>query len=198
MEKDELLSIVVDGYAEFERQSSYELSCNEKAARVIATVAEGFPYYAHLLAGAAGTEALYQGDHKIAVKDVFRSMIVAIEDADHTIRSTYVASTTARADANHELTLIACAMASTDEIGYFSSTDVAAALTPLVGSKRNSGHVNSHLQKFSSSPHWILDRKEISERKIRYRFRDPLMRPFVLLKGYQIGAIKDGAEPNSQ
>lgn len=185
MEKSELLSIVNDGYAEFEKVSGYELDCDEKAAEAISAVAEGFPYYAHLLAGAAGTEALYQGAHRISVLDVFASMVVAIEDADHTIRSSYVASTTARADANLEFTLIACAMAESDELGYFSSTSVAAALSRLVQAERKSGHVNSHLQKFSSAPHWILDRNEISERKIRYRFRDPLMRPFVLLKAYQ-------------
>jgi hypothetical protein len=197
MEQDELLSIVVDGYAEFGRKAEYELSCDQKAAEVIAQVAEGFPYYAHLLAGAAGTEALYRAEHAIGVEEVFQSMVVAIEDADHTIRSSYVSSTTARADANLETTLMACAMARADELGYFSSTDVAEALSTLLKSKRNSGHVNSHLQKFSSAPHWILDRKEISERKIRYRFHDPLMRPFVLLKGYHQGVLGGGKESES-
>src|SRR5690606_4414923 len=110
-------------------KSNYVLHCDPKAARVIAKVAEGFPYYAHLLAGAAGAEALYARKHEITVPDIFQSMVVAIEDADHSIRTSYVGSTTARADANLELTLIACAMAKQDEIGYFSSTDVARALT---------------------------------------------------------------------
>jgi len=189
MDEEELQQIVVKGYAAFS-EHGYTLTCAPKAAKAIAKVAQGFPYYAHLLAGAAGTEALYRGSHHIDVSDVFASMVLAIEDADHTIRSTYVGCTTARSDANIEATLVACAMASADELSYFSSSDVAASLTILLEETRTSGHVNSHLARFSKPPYWVLERLEISERKIRYRFRDPLMRPFVLLKGYQSGLIK--------
>lgn len=190
MDRAELTSIVVEGYAAFAQDSSYPLTCDEDAARLIANVAQGLPYYAHLLAGAAGTEALYRNEHSIGKAEVFRSMLLAVEDADHMIRSTYVASTTARADASIELTLVACATAVTDELGYFSSKDVADSLGKLIGAPRTTGHVNSHLAKFSGAPFWVLERKEISQRKIRYRFADPLMQPFVLLKGYGAGILK--------
>jgi hypothetical protein len=190
----ELTSIVTDGYAAFSERA-YKITCDPEAARTIAKVSQGFPYYAHLLAGAAGTEALYRSQHHIGTKDVFASMVLAIEDADHTIRSNYVGSTTARSDANLEATLVACALASADELSYFASTDVAVALSYLLGEDKKSGHVNSHLQRFSAPPHWVLERRELSQRKIRYRFRDPLMRPFVLLKGYQNGIIRDA--PNA-
>lgn len=193
MSEDELASIVTEGYAAFSEQA-FELTCDPRAARTIARVAQGFPYYAHLLAGAAGTEALHRSKTHISVPDVFGSMILAIEDADHTIRSAYVGCTTAKAGANVELTLTACALSVTDELGFFRSNDVADALTELVGEPKRSGHVNSHLKKFSDQPYWVLERKEISERIIRYRFIDPLMRPFVLIKGYQLGIIKDGVD----
>lgn len=185
----ELYEIVSEGYAEFARQSSYELECEDLAARTIARVSRGFPYYAHLLAGAAGTEAIYGDINKIDVHLVFRSMVLAIEDADHTIRSTYVGSITARADANLEHTLVACALAETDDLGFFNSKEVASKLTEIVGDRRTSGHVNNHLARFSSKPYWILERRDITPRNIRYRFLDPLMHPFVLIKGYQADLI---------
>ena len=197
MEQDELLSIVNDGFHEFSEKSAYSLACTPQAAKTIARVAEGFPYYAHLLAGAAGSEALFQNSHEITHLDVFESMIAAIEDADHAIRSAYVGAVTARAGANLEATLTACALTVTDELGYFSSSDVAQALSNIVGETRTTGHVNSQLSRFSSAPHWVLDRKEISQRKIRYRFHDTLMRPFVLLKGYQNGILDTKAGKSS-
>lgn len=189
MEQDVLLEIVTEGYAEFCRQAEYELSCDSRAAKTIARVAQGFPYYAHLLAGAAGTEAIYRDMHRITVRLVFESMVLAIEDADYAIRSTYVGSITARSDANLEHTLVACALAKSDDLGFFSSRDVAESLSEMVKEKRKPGHVNSHLARFSDKPYWVLERKEISTRNIRYRFIDPLMRPFVLLKGYQANLI---------
>lgn len=193
MVMSELTAIAEKGFASYSEKSGHPLAIEPDAAKFIAHIAQGFPYYVHLLCGAAGAEAIKAGNTVVTRNDVLSSMINATEDADHDIRSAFTAAVTGRADSNLDLTLYACARASVDDLGYFSSTDVAAALSAIVGSKRAPGNVNAHLRRFSESPCWLLEMKQISERKLRYRFSNPLMKPFALVKGYQTGKLKPPA-----
>ena len=188
----EIMEIVLKGFTEFRKRTGMDLVCEDRAAAAIAAIAKGFPYYAHLLAGAAGIEALNAGKELVTSVTVFQSMLRAVEDASHAIRTKYVDATIARADSQIALTLLACAMTMQDELGYFSSTEVAKQLSTLVGVPRQARHVNAHLARFCEAPAWVLEQRRFSEKRVRYRFTDPLMRPFVLIKGYQEGQIPNG------
>lgn len=191
----EIMEIVTGGFEEFQRRTSLHVECKLEAAAAIAAIAKGFPYYAHLLAGAAGIEALNKNADSVTSLTVIGSMLRAVEDASHAIRTKYVDATLARADSRIELTVLACALTVQDELGYFSSTEVAKQLSTIMKVERNAGHVNAHLARLSEAPSYVLEQRRFSEKRVRYRFRDPLMRPFVLMKGYESGTIPGAAKP---
>ncbi|MDY0892990.1 ATP-binding protein [Frigoribacterium sp. CFBP9030] len=191
MSDPELAEILTGGFAAYSEKTGESLSCDARTAASVARISQGFPYYTHLLGGAAGAEAIRDGETVVSQATVFRAMVRAVEDTSHAIRSSYTEAVSARADAQLVPTLLACALAETDDIGYFSSTDVANKLSEIVKAPRQLGHVNSHLKRFAGDPIWILEERRRGERSIRYRFRDPLMKPFVLIKGLESGMMPE-------
>lgn len=185
MSMTELADIVLGGYAAYSELIGQPLSCDQQTADAIARISDGFPYYTHLLAGAAGSLAIRTGVNTVTKHTVLAALVHAMDDTDHVIRATYTAATTGRADAKLGPTLLACALAGADDLGLFSSTDVARALSLVLGSQRNPGHVNNHLRKFASDGIGVLEERRLGERRIRYRFRDPMMKPFVVIKGIE-------------
>ncbi len=195
MSQQELAEIVTGGFVAYTDSTGDPLLCERPAARGIARIAQGFPYYAHLLAGAAGAWAIRRSEKSVSLSTVLDAMLLAVEDATHAIRSAYTEAVSGRADAQLAPTLLACAMAKTDDLGFFSSTDAARELTKILGQQRGPAHVNNHLRRFAAEPIWILDERRRGERSIRYRFHDPLMRPFVMIRGYSLGLLpKDGMQ----
>lgn len=189
MSESELAEILVEGYKAYSEKIGQSLICEDDAAASVARISQGFPYYTHLLGGAAGSVAIRSDKNTVSKLTVLSAMVRAVDDTSHAIRSSYTEAISARAGAQIEPTLLACAMAPPDDLGYFSSRDVAEALTANVGQHRGPGHVNSHLKRFASEPLWLLEEKRRGERSVRYRFRDPLMKPFVLIKGFESGAL---------
>jgi hypothetical protein len=191
MSEDELAEILTGGLKAYSEQTGDPLSCDKRTARSVARISQGFPYYTHLLGGAAGAEAIRAGESTVTQATVFRAMVRAVEDTSHAIRSSYTEAVTARAGAQLVPTLLACALATTDDLGFFASTDVAHALSEIIGLPRSSGHVNSHLKRFANDPIWMLEERRRGERSIRYRFQDPLMKPFVMIKGIESGMMPE-------
>lgn len=193
MTDSEIMEIVTGGFAEFRTRSGVSLDCEVSAAKSIAAIAKGFPYYAHLLAGAAGIQAINAGASSVTSQTVIESMLRAVEDASHAIRTKYIDATLSRSDSRIELTVLACALSISDELGYFSSTEVARQLSLIMSVPRTAGHVNAHLARLSDPPSYVLEQRRFSEKRIRYRFQDPLMRPFVLMKGFEAKLIPGSA-----
>jgi hypothetical protein len=191
MSEQELSQILTGGFAAYSDKTGRSLSCDERTANSVARISQGFPYYTHLLGGAAGAEAIRRGEALVTQSTVFRAMVLAVEDTSHAIRSSYTEAVTARADAQLVPTLLACALATSDDLGFFSSTDVANALSSIVEAPRRPGHVNSHIKRFASDPIWLLEEKRRGERSVRYRFRDPLMKPFVIIRGIESGMLPE-------
>ena len=188
MSLTELEAIVMTGYKQYRIRTQDDLHCDVAAAKSIARISQGFPYYTHLLAGAAGAEAIKKGKNRVDALTVFGAMVAASEDTDHAIKTSYTEAVSARADAQLDQTLLACALAEVDYLGYFSAASVKSPLELISGQKKSSGHFSHHLKRFASSASAfsVLEEKRIGSR-VRYRFRDPLMKPFVLIKGIQSG-----------
>lgn len=189
MTNAELESIVSRGFEAFERRTSARIDIDKKATRAVVNLSQGFPYYTHLLAGALGEQAIISGSMRVSFKDVFSALLTATEEASHTIKQTYADATgSTRKDATFSQTLLACAMADLDDVGFFAPGDVAAPLSTIARQPRNTSNFITHLKRFSSDKRGILETRG-DGRRTRYRFRDPLMKPFVLMKGIRDGVI---------
>jgi hypothetical protein len=189
MSPHELADIVIGGFERFESLSGIKISLDGRAVAAIVRLSQGFPYYTHLLAGSIGELALRSQEYQVSSFAVFGALIRATEEAAHSIRVAYTDAVTSAKPAQFDLTLLACAVAEVDELGFFAPVDISAPLTDLCGRSRTTSSYLGHLKRFADAPVYILDTRG-EGRKTRYRFRDPLMKPFVMMKGLNDGVLK--------
>lgn len=197
MTSHELTQIVVGGFETFNERSTLNVQCTERAVQAIVRLSQGFPYYTHLLAGALGAEAIMSNQAEIDDALVFKALLRAMDEASQQIRVSYTDAVAAsRSDASYAQTLLACALAQTDDLGYFRPKDVAAPLTQITGVPKKTPNYMAHLNRFVDQAR-ILETRGTG-RMSRYRFHNPLMLPFVLMKGIQSGQISLEAEVNDK
>lgn len=183
MSRHELSRIVVDGFETFSRRSGYPLSVDSDVVDAIVHLSQGFPYYTHLLAGAVGELAIRRSAHSVDRGTVFDALFTAVEEATQSIRVSYTdAVTSPKQNAQFADTLLACALSRVDELGFFAPADVATPLSSLLSVPRSTPDFLHHLKRFAGPPSWILETRG-DGRRARYRFHNPLMKPFVLMKG---------------
>jgi hypothetical protein len=110
----------------------------------------------------------------------------ALDEAQQSIRANYTIAVSSSANSQFAPTLLACALARVDEMNFFAPADVSQPLSQLLGAPKHTPDFNYRLHKFSDDPSWILETRSEGSRT-RYRFANPLMRPYIMIKG-----IKDG------
>lgn len=197
MSPSELSDIVVGGFERFEQLSGVKITLAPEAVHAIVRLSQGFPYYTHLLAGSIGELALRSHKYDVGPYDVFEALVRATSEAAHSIRVAYTDAVSSAKPAQFDLTLLACALATSDELGFFAPADLREPLSDLSGKRRTTPSFLAHLKRFADAPFYILDTRG-EGRKTRYRFRDPLMKPFVMMKGLKDGILKFPIDPDDE
>jgi hypothetical protein len=78
---------------------------------------------------------------------------------------------------------MACALAPAGEFGYFTPAAVREPLSAIRGKTYTIPAFAKHLTSFSTPERGCILQKEGVKRKFRYRFSNPLMQPFAVMKG---------------
>lgn len=147
-------------------------------------LSQGLPHYAHLLALHACRSALDDRRDGIVAEDVSKAIKKAIQQTQQSIRSAYdVAVRSAKKDNLFATVLLACAMATPNEFGYFAAQDVREPMRQITGKKYEIPSFAKHLNGFCEDIRGPVLDKDGAERLFRYRFIDPLLQPFVIMKG---------------
>ncbi|MCU1508899.1 MAG: hypothetical protein JWQ12_1164 [Glaciihabitans sp.] len=182
MSTRELLQVVTRGF------SAADMTIQDDAVVRIAKLSEGLPSYAHLTALKAGSRAI-DDDRSVVTLAHVQSAIADVLDT-HILRSTYLkAIQSSRVDNLYAQVLVSCALATKDELGYFSAGAVREPLSRIMGRRYEIPAFAQHLKNFME-----IDRGEVLQRRgparsFRYRFRDPIMQPYALLAGIAAGII---------
>lgn len=157
----------------------------ERAPRSeIAMMCQGFPHYAHALGLHATRSALDRSSLNITHADVDGAIKLSLLDVDQTIRSVYDRAVfSPQKDTLHAQVLLACALAKIGEFGYFSASAVREPLSAITGKAYDIPGFSRHLKDFSEESRGRILQKEGVERKFRFRFRNPLMKPLIIMKG---------------
>lgn len=184
----ELAEVVTGGLATLTERTGYEIEMHEDVVDSITRLSQGFPYYTHLLAGTIIERAVRSGSEKIEPIDVFSALIQATDAAAQSIKASYAAATDSQQNATYRQTLLACALSRNDVMGYFRAADVAPPLAQIANAPKRQADFNHHLKRFSGAPIYILDVAGKGTKK--YRFADPLMKPFVLMTGLRDGMLE--------
>lgn len=94
-----------------------------------------------------------------------------------------------RIDNLYARVLVACALATKDELGYFSAGAVRAPLSRIMGRPFESPAFALHLKNFMEIERGEVLQRRGPTRSFRYHFRDPIMQPYALLAGISAGII---------
>lgn len=174
-------------------QSRYDLAGLTASPEILgrmAWLAQGLPHYAHRLGQEAGYSAIDRSALTVAEEDVGHAVTVAVEHSQESIRTAYRNATASpQPQARFKTVLLASALTPTDELGYFAPADVRDPLLRLTGQPYDYPQFVRHLKQFTLS-----ERGEVLEatgraRKWRYRFADPLLRPYVVLSALADGSL---------
>lgn len=168
------------------------MTINSDAREHIALLSQGLPYYTHMLALYAGQEAIAHDSTKIDMSHVEAAIKQAIDAAHQSIRSDYHKAVSSPQKGNlYRQVLLACAQANTDEMGCFTAADVREPVRRITGNHRlDIPNFAQHLTAFCEGERGLILEKLGRKHRFQFRFRNPLMQPFVMLRGYADGMIK--------
>lgn len=187
---DKELNEVID-----KRLSKTVMRIDGDARWTIVTMSRGLPYFTQMLCKYAAIAAIDQRSITIQTEHVEKAMDRFIQESDQTFIDSYeLATASPQADNLFRQVILACALAQSDSSGFFTPTNVIEPLTGVLGRKVTHSHFSRHLSEFISKGRGeILNRKGY-ERNYRFRFTDPMMQPYVIIKGIRDGMIPDAAK----
>ncbi|HTQ37383.1 MAG TPA: AAA family ATPase [Pirellulales bacterium] len=178
----ELITIVQKGLSEV------SMTIKEDALEEIAGLSRGLPHYTHLLALNAGRNALDEQKLAVSKHNVSAALKAAIGQTDESIRHKYDEATySTKKNTLHKQVLLACALADCDEFGYFQPNDVVEPLSLIEKREFTTDRFMSHLKRFCDIK--VLSRMG-GEYRWRYHFDNPLLQPYVIMKGIEEGLVK--------
>lgn len=185
MTQEELAGIVDKGLTQV------NMSMDESVHWYIPAVSQGYPHYTHLLALHAARRALNDCRDTVVLSDIDNAIDEALRMTERSIRDTYATAVySANPSALYEPVLLACALAQTDDLDYFSAQAVREPLSSIMNRPYDVPAFSRHLDAFCEDERGPALIKEGQRRRYRYRFAAPLMRPFILLKGIADGRIE--------
>ena len=189
MSQDELGDVVARRY----RNNGIKIS--DEALWKITFLSRGLPHFTHLMGMHAARLAIDQHQLMVDENTVERSRAACIAEIDQSTREKYQAAIVSQRpnETLYEPVLLACALAQCDELGRFQQTAVSLPLEKILpGRQILRRHFRAfHMNEFTGQKrHRLLERSGQAE-NYRYRFTDPMMQPFVILKGLQDGRIND-------
>lgn len=154
------------------------------ASGLIVLLSQGLPHYTHVLGKSATTKAILPSRWNITLADVHDSINMAIDDTQQKIQAAYqTATASSRKDTLFKQVLLACALAEVDHLGYFASSDVRRPLNQITGRDYDIPNFSPHLDKFCSADRGNVLEKSGTQRRFRFRFANPLLQPFVIMRG---------------
>lgn len=190
MAEGELAEIMEKGFG----MAGFTLASDAPKDRII-SISQGFPHYTHLLALYAARNALDEGRRTVTSHDVARGVQVAVERTDQRHRELYHRATTGTRSRNlWKEVVTACALATSDERGYFSGRAIQERATEITGMPVIQQTLAYHLGKLTEPERGPLLERTGQERRYRYRFLNPLMRPFIIMKAMDDGLLPGPGE----
>jgi hypothetical protein len=163
----------------------------DEAIFLMAFLARGLPYYAHLCGRYAGMVAARRKRRVVTVQHVIDGFGEALSEVDQTITEAYLGAVVSQRgeETLYEPVLLACALADTDKLGQFQQAAVARPLADLVDRTPpyTAATFAFHMNEFCEEKRGRILERDGPARNIRYRFADALMQPYVI-----ITALRDG------
>lgn len=190
MTRDELLEVLDKRL----KQLGFTISGDAKWK--IVNLAKGLPAYVHGLGKHACLNAIASaGRLHLEEGDVDAAIDGLIESSNQFFKDVYEAATRSNQPGNLlRHVLMACALARTDDSGYFTPVAVKEPLSAILDRHVEIANFQNHLKAFIDPKRKGVLQRDGEPRAYRFRFKEPAMQPFVIMKGFIEGIIDEDAK----
>lgn len=171
--------------------SAAEMTIQNEAKEMICKLSQGLPHYTHLLALNASQRAATTERTEVTVEDVRTAIDTALAKAQQSIIGAYHKATSSPRENLYPQVLLSCALASTDNLGYFASVDVRKPLSAIMKKAYEIPAFSQHLNAFCEESRGHILQRTGTNRRFRFRFTNPLIQPYVIMDGIRRGLIDD-------
>lgn len=155
----------------------------------IALLSQGLPHYTHALGLYSAFRAIEAERTNVTAQDVFDATRTTVEKS-HTVLTDYNKATSSPQKRNlFSKVLRASALASADELGYFTAAAVSVPMSHIMGKPFYIPNFARHLANLCEPKRGSILKKTGEPRRIRFRFTDPMMQAFVIIHDYANGSL---------
>jgi hypothetical protein len=159
------------------------MTIQDEALEVITEISQGLPHFTHLIGQSAARAAIDQGEKEISVRHVDTALSILVDKTYETIIDDYRTAVFSHRETLYPQVLLAAAMAETDEQGFFAAADLVTPLSRIARKPYDIPAFSRHLHALAHKDRGpTLQRKGV-EHRFRFRFANPLLQPYVLMKG---------------
>jgi predicted outer membrane protein len=184
MSEQELFSIIEKGFKHAEMEIEFEERCQ------IAALSQGLPHNAHELGLLTGYATLDSGNIKAKNCDVETAIKQAVRNAQQTTVASYCQAIDSPHQNIYREILLAAALAKTNDLGYFSTGDLRKPLAVIAQKNYGIDAYMRHLNSFCKDSRGRVLERRGERRRYRFRFSQPIMEPYVIMRGIADGLIK--------
>lgn len=169
--------------------SQVQMTVEDDAKAQISALSKGLPHYTHLLGKHSALSAVKANRKNITSLDVGGAIGESLRHAQQSIISAYHRATISPRENLYKQVLLSCALARTDFLGFFSAADVRDPMSLIMCKRYDIPAFSQHLNAFCDDDRGPVLQRTGTARKFRFRFVNPLLQPFVLLKGVSDGMV---------
>jgi hypothetical protein len=160
----------------------------------IVELSRGLPSYVHALGLYATQNACGRHSLLITDADVDAAINRVLEKSLESVQEAYAKATHSnRGDSLYKHVLLACALADTNDRGMFTPLSVCKPLSGILGRNVEIAAFQQHLKKFITPERANVLTRRGKDRAYQFRFSEPIMQPFVIMKGIEQGLVTSSA-----
>ena len=160
------------------------MSIDGDARSTIVILSRGLPTYVHRLGKHAASRAVDNLRYDITEEDVSFSINEILLGSLQSLRDSYEVATASNQPGNlFKEILLACALAIADDAGYFAPAMVREPLEKILGRTMSIAQYQNHLRDWHIEKRGRILQRTGEPRTYRFRFAEPSMQPYVLMKG---------------
>lgn len=161
----------------------------------IVNLSKGLPTFVHGLGKFSCYAAIDRRRLTIVEEDIDRAIDAILGSSQQSLKQAFEKAVMSnQPTAKFRQVLTACALAKTDESGFFTQTAVRGPLSQMLGRNIGIGHLRPQLHELIEEKRGKVIQRVGEERAYRYRFSDPAMQPYVIMAGIRSGVLTDAAK----
>ena len=177
------------------RLSQIDFRIDPDARSKIVILSRGLPTYVHRLGKHSAMRATNDLRKHITEEDVDNSIDEIISGSLQSLRDDYEKATSSNQPGNlFKEVLLACALANADDAGYFVPAAVKDPLEKILGRTMTIAQYQNHLNDWHTEKRGEILQRTGESRSYRFRFVEPTMQPYILMRGISEGMIGEDSK----